>query len=174
MKNMRLALATILLTLVACSQAFGPAPTVADQEGTIAAAQAGAPMIGGLSTRGSVPNNPQPGETYTLVVPLRSGQDVLWGFGWCTQSQFQLRDNWDNMDLAFKLNGRSVSLDNFLVTEQIDVGLSCRTYFVALTDWPGGEHELTTEVTYKKPLDDGFFEYPRGKFVIEHQVSVRE
>ena len=174
MKNMRLAPAALLLTLVACGQMFGPAPTVADQEATLAVAQGGAPMIGSLSTSGSVPSNPQPGETYTLVVPLRSGQDVLWGFGWCTETQFQLRDNWENMELAFKLNGRNVSLDNFLVTEQIDLGLSCRNYIVALTDWPGGEHELATEVTFKKPLDDGFFEYPRGKFVVEHQVSVRE
>ncbi|MFQ5409424.1 MAG: hypothetical protein ACE5FI_13510 [Anaerolineales bacterium] len=174
MKKPLIVCTIFVLAFTACSRVFGPSPTVADREATIAVAQSGAPMIGALSTSGAVPDNPQPGTTYELVVPLDSGREVLWGFGWCTRTQLQLRDNWDNMELAFKLNGRTVALDQFLVTEQIDVGLGCRNYFVALTEWPVGEHLLTTEVTFNKPLDDGFFEYPRGKFVVEHHVTVSE
>lgn len=174
MKTKRVAVPMLLLAVAACSRAFGPAPTVADREATIAAVQADAPLIGTLRTSGAVPENPQPGETYSLTVPLHSGQDVLWGFGWCTKTQLQLRENWDNIELGFKLNGRTVALDNFLVTEQINIGRGCRNYFVALTEWPAGEHLLITEVTFKKALDDGFYEYPRGKFVIEHHVTVSE
>jgi hypothetical protein len=52
------------------------------------------------------------------------------------------------------------------------VDQECRLYYVLLTDWPSGEHLLTTEVTFATELDDGSDIYPEGTHAYQYDVTV--
>jgi hypothetical protein len=114
----------------------------------------------------------QAGETYTYTVTLDQSRDVIWMYGWCTNSEELLRQNWENITLAFGVNGEDVRLDRFAMLESGFEDQHCRLYYALVTDWPQGEHELITEVTFETELDDGTDIYPAGTHWYKHIVSV--
>lgn len=114
----------------------------------------------------------QAGETYTYTVTLGESRDVIWMYGWCTTTEELLRQNWQNITLAFTVNGEDVRLDRFAMLESGFEDQHCRLYYALVTDWPQGEHELITEVTFETELDDGTDTYPAGTHWYKHIVSV--
>jgi hypothetical protein len=52
-------------------------------------------------------------------------------------------------------------------------GKQCRLLYTALSDWPGGEHHLTTQATFTAPVNDGTMEFAAGDYVLEFTVYVR-
>lgn len=114
----------------------------------------------------------QAGETYTYTITLDRSRDVLWMYGWCVTTKELLGQNWDNITLAFTMDGEDVPLDRFAMLE-IDIeDQECRLYFALVTDWPPGEHVLITEVTFETELDDGTDIFPAGTHFYEHIVTV--
>ncbi|MCH8991493.1 MAG: hypothetical protein IIA44_07055, partial [Acidobacteria bacterium] len=94
---------------------------------------------------------------------------------WCTVTEEQLAQNWENISLVFVIDDETIPLDNFVEFDD-DIGgeLACRARYVLLTDWPRGAYLLTVEVTFAAELDDGFEVYPAGTHVYEYSVSVEE
>ena len=114
----------------------------------------------------------QAGETYTYTITLDRSRDVLWMYGWCVTTKELLGQNWDNITLAFTMDGEDVPLDRFAMLE-IDIeDQECRLHFALVTDWPPGEHVLITEVTFETELDDGTDIFPAGTHFYEHIVTV--
>ena len=116
----------------------------------------------------------QAGETYTYTIEMDRSQEVMWVYGWCTVTQEQLAQNWENISLVFTLDGESVPLDSFVRLEDKSGDLECRTHYALLADWPSGEHQLTTEVTFATAINDGLDDFPAGTHIFEYRVHVEE
>ncbi|MCI0860835.1 MAG: hypothetical protein J4N82_02690, partial [Chloroflexi bacterium] len=111
---------------------------------------------------------------YTYTIEMDRSQEVMWVYGWCTVTQEQLAQNWENISLVFTLDGESVPLDSFVRLEDKSGDLECRTHYALLADWPSGEHELTTEVTFATAINDGLDDFPAGTHIFEYRVHVEE
>ena len=116
----------------------------------------------------------QAGETYTYTIEMDRSQEVMWVYGWCTVTQEQLAQNWENISLVFTLDGESIPLDSFVRLEDKFGDLECRMHYALLADWPSGEHELTTEVTFATAINDGLDDFPAGTHIFEYRVHVEE
>jgi hypothetical protein len=114
----------------------------------------------------------QAGETYTYTVYLDRSRDVMWVYGWCATTEELLGQNWDNITLAFTMNGEDVPLGKFAILEHGLEDQECRLYYALVTDWPVGEYVLITELTFETELDDGTDIYPAGTHYYKHIVSV--
>jgi|GEM_PF-666152 len=114
----------------------------------------------------------QAGETYTYTVYLDRSRDVMWVYGWCATTEELLGQNWDNITLAFTMNGEDVPPDTFAMLEHGLEDQACRLYYALVTDWPVGEYLLITEVTFETELDDGTDIFPAGTHYYKHIVSV--
>lgn len=136
-----------------------------------AAMGAGAPWLEELAEE-SYDETSQAGETYLYTVALESSRDVLWVYGWCTTSQEILEQNWEHIALVFTLNGEDVPFSQFATLDTDIEGQVCRLYFALVTDWPRGEHELLTEVTFGTELNDGQDTFPEGTHYYKYVVTV--
>ena len=136
-----------------------------------AAMAAGAPWLEELAEE-SYDETSQAGETYLYTIALESSRDLLWVYGWCTTSQEILEQNWEHIALAFTLNGEDVPLSQFAILETDIEGQVCRLYYALVTDWPRGEHELLTEVTFDTELNDGQDTFPEGTHYYQYLVTV--
>ena len=114
----------------------------------------------------------QPGDTYRYTIEMEESQDVLWFYGWCAETEELLKQNMENIELVFTMNGQTISLDKF--GEDDESIPECMFYYALLTDWPPGEHLLTISVTFEEEINDGIDVYPAGTHIFEYQVTVKE
>jgi C-terminal processing protease CtpA/Prc len=114
----------------------------------------------------------QPG-TVVYTVPLGDEQSVIWGYAWGAPDATTLEENFENIKLKFTLDGQDVSEDLFNVTEVDANGKTYRFIYTSLSNWPAGEHHLTTTVTFMSPLNDGVQDYPAGDYILEYTVYVQ-
>ncbi len=152
-------------------ETVGGPPTVGSLSESEAAFVAGTEWLEDLAAE-SYDVTSQPGETYIYTIAMDESQDVMWVYGWCAAMAEQLAENWENISLVFTLDDEEVPLSSFAMLESALEDQECRLYYVLLTDWPPGEHVLTTEVTFAAELDDGFDIYPAGTHVYEYLVTV--
>lgn len=151
-------------------QAEGP-PRVASHAEAEVAWEAGTPLLEDLAPE-EYEVTSQAGERYVYTIRMDRSQDVMWVYGWCTTTRELLAENWGEIRLAFTLDGGRVSQENFVRWEGPLGQMQCRLYYALLTDWPPGQHLLTTEVTFTAPLNDGLDDYPAGTHIFEYRVSV--
>ena len=106
-------------------------------------------------------------------IPLDSSKEVLWAVWWCASPE-KYDQNWENIILTMTLDGVNIALDRFLELEGELENMMCRYYVVSLSDWPLGEHVLTTEMTFTTQLDNGVEAQPftPGIRVYEYHVYV--
>jgi hypothetical protein len=111
--------------------------------------------------------------TVVFNIPMGRSQEVLWVTAWCA-SPAQFDQNWENISLVMTLDGEEVLLNRFVTLDNPSEEMNCRYYFTALSDWPVGEHVLTTEMTFAIELDDGMQDqlYAPGTRVYEYHVYV--
>jgi C-terminal processing protease CtpA/Prc len=114
----------------------------------------------------------QPG-TQTYTVQMGESRDVLWLSGWCA-AQEQFDQNWEDIQLAFTLDGAEVPITQFSRLDTTSGGSPCRFYYVLLTDWPVGEHVVVTEMKFTAELNDGIEAQPYapGSRFYEYHVYV--
>lgn len=72
------------------------------------------------------------------------------------------------------LDGANVPLDRFIELEGPFENMMCRYYIALLSDWPLGEHVLTTEMTFTAQLDNGVEDqfFAPGTRTYEYHVYV--
>jgi len=115
-------------------------------------------------------------QTFTYTVPLGASRDLIWGWGWCAVGQETLADNFSAIQLTFSLNGTVVPADQLAAYEYVPQSAPeqvCRIYYLALTKWPGGEHDLSTRVGFTRALNDGTADYAAGVQTFEYKVIVK-
>ena len=108
----------------------------------------------------------------TYTVPLAKSETLIWAYYWCTTTKEVLDQNFNQIDVAFELNGEAVPLEQFAVTELESGGNQCRIIYTALSDWTPGEHHLTTTATFNGVVNDGMAEYPAGDYVSKFDVYI--
>lgn len=114
-----------------------------------------------------------PGQTYSYSIPIKKSQPVLWGFFWCAKDQATLESNFKAMKFSYSLNGEAPDPNNLLSIDIPNQGQVCRIVSYELTEWPAGEHHLTTIVTFTKKINDGFGDYAKGDIINEYTVYVK-
>ena len=116
----------------------------------------------------------QAGETYTYTIRLDKSQPLLWLNGWCASDKKVLEDNYNQITMKFKLDGKDVSRDQFASFDFDDSsGNSCRYYIAGLDQWPAGEHHLSVDVTFDQKINDGSADYPKGTYTYAYTVFVK-
>jgi C-terminal processing protease CtpA/Prc len=150
------------------------APKVASAADSLAAIQTGSvKQLEELA--GEQYDNPtKAGEAYPYTISLKENQPLVWAYGWCASGQKALDANMKHIKLKFTLDGQDVPSSQFgTAGAEPQTGLNCFTYFVELTDWPGGEHHLQTSVTFDAAINDGSATYPKGTFTYDYTVYVK-
>ena len=99
-----------------------------------------------------------PGETYSYAIPLLKSEPLLWGFVWCAKDQPILEANFKQMKFTFSLDGKTPDPNNLANYDFPNQGQFCRVVGYQLTDWPAGEHHLSTTLTFLKKINDGFMD----------------
>ena len=113
----------------------------------------------------------EPGDVYIYPIFSDESFDAIWRWGWCaTPDTFD--GNWENITLTFTLNDIDIPLSDFVVEDDGDEDISCRSYYILLTDWPDGNHEVITEIIFEVDLDDGFDVYDAGSRILIYNISI--
>jgi C-terminal processing protease CtpA/Prc len=107
----------------------------------------------------------------TFSVPLRD-ESAIWAYVWCAADADTLAQNLENIQLSFVLDGEEVPLGDMSTFETEFNGQQCRLTYTALSDWPAGEHHLTTTATFTAAINDGSADYDAGDYVLEYTVYV--
>jgi len=113
----------------------------------------------------------QPG-TVTYTIQLGESEPVIWGYVWCAADTGILEQNFENIQLEFQLDGTAVKSESFASVEAESGGNLCRLVYTSLSDWPVGEHHLSTTARFTAAINDGSADYQAGKYVLDYIVFV--
>jgi C-terminal processing protease CtpA/Prc len=113
----------------------------------------------------------QMNRNFTYTVALDKEQRLTWGWGWCATSQAILDDNYKHIKLEFKASQEIIALDKFFAASDESNGLFCKSYYVVVFNWPGGETKLQTKVTFDQKINDGTADYAAGTQTFEYTVT---
>jgi C-terminal processing protease CtpA/Prc len=149
------------------------APTVTTaQEATVFIQSGEAKLLEDVASE-QYDNPVTPGETYTYTIPLLKSEPLLWGFFWCAKDQTILEENFKQMKFTFSLDGKTPDPNNLARFDFPSQGKFCRVISYQLTDWPAGEHHLSTTLTFLKKINDGMGDYDKGTFTYDYTVYVK-
>jgi C-terminal processing protease CtpA/Prc len=112
--------------------------------------------------------------TLTYTVNLNESETLVWLYAWCAATQETLEQNFENIELKFMLDGEAVPLSDLATQDLPNGGQQCRIYYTALSDWPSGEHHLSTTATLTGPINDGTADYEAGDYVLDYTVYVNQ
>jgi hypothetical protein len=112
--------------------------------------------------------------TLTYTISLNESETLVWLYAWCATTQEILEENFESIQLRFTLDGEEVPLDDMATQDVPNNGQQCRIFYTALSDWPAGEHRLSTAATFTNPINDGTADYEAGEYVLEYTVYVNE
>jgi hypothetical protein len=112
--------------------------------------------------------------TFPYTITLNEPQALLWAWGWCAKDKATLDDNLKKTKVQFVLDGENVTAEKFYKFDYDGSnGQSCTILLAQLSDWPGGEHHLSTSVTFTSAVDDGTNKYEAGTQVYDYTVYVK-
>ena len=112
-------------------------------------------------------------KTFSYTIELFTPEDLLWAWGWCAGTEETLAENLKYVQPSFLLGGQEIDLDRFASLDYPASGQFCRAYYTILSDWPAGEHHLSTTVTFTRQINDGSVDYTPGSQVFEYIVYVK-
>jgi C-terminal processing protease CtpA/Prc len=147
----------------------GP-PKIASKTEAEAALSTGASFLEDKSTEG-FQDQTKPG-VVTYTVNLTQSDTLIWTYAWCASDTATVQQNFEKIDLKFVLDGEEVSVDQMGTFETASGGNQCRLIYTALSDWPGGEHHITTTATFTEKINDGTADYEPGDYVLDYTVTV--
>ena len=109
----------------------------------------------------------------TYTVGLSSTDQVLWTYGWCATTTDILNTHLKSIQLKFTLDGQDVPASEFATDDSPQNGQQCHTIYVALSNWPVGQHHITTTATFTSKINDGTSDYAPGDYVLDYTVNVQ-
>lgn len=116
----------------------------------------------------------QPGTLVYTVQLNQPDETLVWLYAWCATTQEVLVQNFENIELKFMLAGEEVPLSDMATQDLPNSGQQCRIYYTALSDWPAGEHHLSTTATFTNSINDGAADYEAGDYILDYTVYVQE
>jgi hypothetical protein len=108
--------------------------------------------------------------TYSLI--LSNPETLIWVYTWCAADADTLARNFESILLKFRMDGESVSAGSFNTEEIETAGRTCRLIYASLTDWPPGEHHLSTTAAFTTTINDGSADFEPGDYVLDYMVYV--
>ena len=110
--------------------------------------------------------------TLTYTLPLTTSATLVWAYPWCAKDNATLEQNFQNIKVKFTLDGEDVTgqMSTLDVTSN---GQRCRLVFTALSNWPAGEHHLTTTATITAQINDGSADFLAGDYKLDYAVFVK-
>ncbi len=154
-------------------QPAASAPTVDTISQSQAAASSSAPQLEDKATEQYQPSDFAKPGTLTYTVTLSSTDQVLWEYGWCATTTDILNTDLKSIQLKFNLDGQDVPVSEFATTDSPQNGQQCHTIYVALSNWPVGQHHITTTATFTSKINDGTSDYAPGDYVLDYTVNVQ-
>ncbi len=149
------------------------APKVAAVSEAEAALSSGVPFLEDLARETyDATTFSKPG-TAVYSVTLGDTESVIWGYVWCAVDAETIAKNFENIQLKFTLDGKDVSQDSFNSLEIETGGQLCRLLYTSLSDWPVGEHHLSTTATFDAVINDGAIDYEPGDYVLDYTVYAK-
>ena len=150
----------------------GP-PKIASASESESALSSGAPFLEGLAReQHTTADYAQPG-TLTFTVPLSQATTAIWSYAWCSKDADTLTANLESIKLKFVLDGEVIPLDQMATFDTQSNGKSCRLFYTALSDWPVGEHHLTTTATFTANVNDGATDLAAGDYILDYTVFMK-
>lgn len=110
--------------------------------------------------------------TVTYTIPLVTSESLLWAYSWCAKDASTLTQNLNNIKLKFTLDGQDVT-SQMNTADMPSSGQQCHIVYTGLSDWPGGEHHLTTTATLSAKINDGSADYAPGDYIQDYLVYVK-
>lgn len=149
------------------------APKVATTEEALSALSGGASFLEGSAREThDAAEYKQPGKL-TFTIPLTQPTTLIWSYAWCAKDAATLDQNFENIKLKFVLDGKEIPLDLFALFDTDSNGKSCRLYYSALSDWPVGEHHLSTTATFTSTVNDGTADFVAGDYTLDYTVYMQ-
>jgi C-terminal processing protease CtpA/Prc len=147
-------------------------PTIAGKSDAEKALRSGTPFLEDKAReKPGAAEISKPGKV-TYTVPLTGTEPVVWAYFWCAKDADTLKQNLNSIKLKFMLNGEDVS--GQMNTMDLPVNnQQCRLVYTMLSDWPGGEHHLSTTATFTASINDGQADYPAGDYILDYAVFVK-
>jgi hypothetical protein len=111
--------------------------------------------------------------TLTYTVNITDENPVYFVYGWCAVDEETLRQNFEHIDVKLYIN--NVELDDDVIqnlTYPSEDNLVCLDNGVLTSEWPEGEYELKTVVTFDEKINDGLGDYEAGDYIFEYKVTV--
>jgi hypothetical protein len=108
----------------------------------------------------------------SFTIPLTASEQLMWAYVWCAKDADTLKKNFNNIKLTFQLDGEDVT-SQMNTTDMEANNQQCRLVYTALTDWPGGEHQLSTTANFAASINDGTADYAPGDYVLDYTVIVK-
>ena len=112
----------------------------------------------------------QPG-TVAYTVSMPTSETLIWAYAWCAKDTDTLAQNLKNIDLQFVLDGEDAT-SQMTTTDLSANGQECHVVYTALSDWPSGEHHLSTKASFTAKINDGLADYAPGDYIQEYTVFV--
>ena len=154
-------------------QAAASAPTIDTVSQSQTVASSGAPQLEDKASEQYQPSDfAKPGK-FTYTVGLSSTDQVLWTYGWCATTTDILNTDLKSIQVKFTLDGQDVPASEFATDDSPQNGQQCHTLYVALSNWPVGQHHITTTATFTNKINDGTSDYAPGDYVLDYTVNVQ-
>lgn len=148
------------------------APKVATADEALSALSGGAPFLEGIAREIYEANDyKRPGKR-AFTILLAEPTTAIWSYAWCAADALTLEQNLASIQLKFVLDEQEIPLEQFAVYNAESNGKSCRLYYTALSDWPAGEHHLSTTATFTSALNDGATDFAAGDYILDYTVYV--
>jgi C-terminal processing protease CtpA/Prc len=149
----------------------GP-PKLASLSDAQAALSSGAALLEDRAREKYTPADLAKPGTITYTIPLSASETLGWVYSWCAKDTATLTQNFKAIKIKFTLDGKDVTNQMYFVDGPSN-GQQCRLIFTALSDWPAGEHHLTTTATFTAIVNDGTSDYPAGDYTLDYKVFVK-
>jgi hypothetical protein len=113
----------------------------------------------------------QPGDL-TWEVLIGSTQPVMIQQGWCTATEAILEENFLHIEISFEADGEMVDTDNMYLYDYTSEDMFCRAYLGIIRAWPIGDHVIISIMRFDAPLNDGWGDYPAGRYLDLFLITV--
>ena len=154
-------------------QPAASAPTIDTISQSQTIASSGAPQLEDKAAEQYQPSDFAKPGTLTYTVSLSSTDQVLWAYGWCTTTTDILNTNLKSIQLKFMLDGQNIPVSDFATLDGPQNGQQCHESYVALSNWPVGQHHIITTATFTSKINDGTSDYAPGDYVLDYTVNVQ-
>ena len=84
--------------------------------------------------------------------------------------------NFEHINLVFVIGETTVPMNQVAITDhQLNrMDNYCREYYVLITQWPRGRHQLEIKVNFDQDINDGLKTYTSGTHFYKFVVTVKQ